>query len=137
MDHLLGIDLQRGVEAEHADCLLLLYPADIKLPVPLGELSTKAWRARVPDLSFVGEPNRLSADHHSWPIIDEVASATRSTRSTGRMSLIRKSHDTNALRPLLPARAQPAEQITRQRWLWLGAAGGMPTRSGLLTPAEG
>jgi len=41
------------------------------LPAPLlEEIASARWK---------GEPNRLSKDHHPWPVIDEVALATEKT----------------------------------------------------------
>lgn len=114
LDRLLGTDLQHGAEAEHADCLLLLHPAD-KPPMPAANISAKAWRARVPGLIFSGEPNVLSPDHREWPAIDEIAQATRTDAATAVKPQARQSDDGHPPRQLIPARAQPAEQIIRQR----------------------
>jgi|tagenome__1003787_1003787.scaffolds.fasta_scaffold20966631_2 SagB-type dehydrogenase family enzyme len=76
---LLGVEAQSGIEAEHADCLIVVsrqegpFPVEQQprfdmSPVMLEELSRIEWH---------GTPNRLSADHQSWPVIDEVAAATR------------------------------------------------------------
>lgn len=68
---LLGIDRQQGIEAERAGCLLVLTPrgraGDVCFDPAL--LTGSSWR---------GEPNRLSLDHHHWPVIDEVEEATES-----------------------------------------------------------
>ncbi len=72
LECLLGIDRQQGVEAEHGESLLLLYPdreniPDFALPEALLEsLAGGKW---------LGEPNRLSSKHHSWSVIDEVSEA--------------------------------------------------------------
>lgn len=68
---LLGIDRQRGIEAERAGCLLAVAPRDrtVVLPFPPASLGGSAW---------CGEPNRLSTAHHHWPVIDEVEEATES-----------------------------------------------------------
>ena len=72
LERFLGIDQQQGIEAEHGDCLLLLYPGrenvpDFALPEALLEsLAGGEW---------LGEPNRLSSEHHSWAVIDEVSEA--------------------------------------------------------------
>ena len=46
---LVGIHLQSGIEAEHADCLLALYPAaaqgEPRAPV---DLTPEQWRSRLP-----------------------------------------------------------------------------------------
>jgi SagB-type dehydrogenase family enzyme len=72
LERFLGIDRQQGVEAEHGECLLLLDSdresvADFALPEALlDSLAAGEW---------LGEPNRLSAEHHPWPVIDEVSKA--------------------------------------------------------------
>jgi SagB-type dehydrogenase family enzyme len=76
---LLGVGDQRGAEAEHPECLLVVAPPPAHLrsqdgrafalsPQLLVELASTKWN---------GLPNRLSKDHHSWPAIDEAARATR------------------------------------------------------------
>jgi SagB-type dehydrogenase family enzyme len=70
---LLGIADPAGPEAEHADALLALHP--------------RGWPGRPEDAverllhdpprELAGRPNRLSADHHDWPVIAAVADATR------------------------------------------------------------
>ena len=83
---LLGVREQRGTEAEHPECLLLVAPpvaglrleqgpALLALPAMLvAELASARWN---------GQPNRLSKDHHHWPVIDEVAVATEKTGLPG------------------------------------------------------
>lgn len=73
---LLGIHHQEGMEAEHPDCLLAVYPSQqgaiavaLQLPSTLIE--------RLAGTALTGIPNRLSRDHHPWPIIDDVSAATR------------------------------------------------------------
>jgi SagB-type dehydrogenase family enzyme len=102
---LLGVHTQQGAEAEHADCLLVLYPDNATQP------PSPAWDLNLAGLtpSFVGQPNRLSKEHHDWPIIDAVGAATRHPGQP--LSLPR-------LLPLSPAgpdRMAPAAQIIRQR----------------------
>jgi SagB-type dehydrogenase family enzyme len=79
LERLLGISGQRGPEAEHPDCLLLLDPA-------AGQEDARrlaAWRPaeallqELGRLPLQGEPNRLSPEHHDWPVIEEVARAAR------------------------------------------------------------
>jgi hypothetical protein len=86
---LLGIegqtgDGQSGMEAEHADCLLAVYPpatfsTDHQRAFTLSEVA----RAPLCPTAWFGVPNRLSADHHPWPVIDDVAAATRRTEPPG------------------------------------------------------
>jgi len=75
---LLGLRLQEGIEAEHPDCVLVIFPADhdasgktpyINLPLSLLQ--------RLSAVEFEGSPNTLSGYHHEWPIIDVVAEACR------------------------------------------------------------
>src|SRR5262249_15577929 len=87
---LAGIDTQRGIEAEHPDCLLAIRPgwggidarafalpsigvpptaetADNATPISAGPAVHRVW---------LGTPNRLSESHHEWPAIDDVAAAS-------------------------------------------------------------
>ena len=75
---LLGLNQEEGIEAEHPDCLLAIFPADknvaptdliVNLPTPLLQ--------RLKAIEFEGCPNTLSGSHHEWPIIDAVAEACR------------------------------------------------------------
>jgi len=113
---LVGIHLQAGIEAEHADCLLAMYPTEARpgtYPVP--DLSPEDWRIRLPSVTFTGEPNLLSRDHHDWPVIEEVSRASRRGRSERRTSHPRSAPSPAIARALLEKRWQPAEQIIRQR----------------------
>ena len=111
-----------GAEAEHPDCLLALYP-------PVGssgfsrsetaEAVTTSLRLRPAlleawvDLPLAGQPNTLSAEHHDWPIIDDVAQATE-RRQAPADAYFQPAPD--ALRSPLPApRFASARQIIRQR----------------------
>jgi SagB-type dehydrogenase family enzyme len=116
LDRLLGTHLQTGIEAEHADCLLVVYPADTDgAGPPVGELAPEAWRTRVPHATFNGKPNPLSRDHHPWPVIAEVSQATRK-RSLDECPLPSLSASSASSLPgLVPVRQHPAEQIFRQR----------------------
>ena len=71
---LLGIHEQQGVEAEHPDELLAVYPAG-----QAAVQDNEPWRGPMQltaTASWSGTPNQLSAEHHDWPIIGEVAAAT-------------------------------------------------------------
>jgi len=68
---LLGIDRQRGIEAERAGCLLALTPRG-RSP------ASRCDPATLGGSPWCGEPNRLSPSHHHWPVIDEVEEATES-----------------------------------------------------------
>jgi SagB-type dehydrogenase family enzyme len=82
---LLGCHEQWGIEAEHADCLLVVAPgaeaasASLELSAPL--------LSRLRQMRFAGHPNRLSDDHHEWLIIDRVATATRYPGRRGGQAL--------------------------------------------------
>ncbi len=113
LNRLLGTHLQDGPEAEHADCVLVLWPATD--PTGDGDLSlTSDMSESLVARRWFGQPNVLSNEHHDWPIIDEVAAA------------IRNADDIELLRPnaewsccLVQAgdndRGLSAEQIIRQR----------------------
>ncbi len=75
---MLAVEDQQGPEAEHADCLLAVSPgresrsdaAARSFRFPGGVLT--ALRSRPP----LGVPNRLSADHLPWPLLDQAIAAT-------------------------------------------------------------
>jgi SagB-type dehydrogenase family enzyme len=115
LNRLLGTHLQAGIEAEHADCLLLLYPASTHPAAQsLPELTPDEWHLRVPEADFLGKPNILSRDHHPWPVIEEVSLATRKNPASAE-----PLETLSGLPPdwpeLIPVRRHPAEQIIRQR----------------------
>jgi SagB-type dehydrogenase family enzyme len=75
---LLGIDDQRGPEAEHPDALLCVHPdpapdAGWARTFALADDVCAALRA----LPRHGAPAALSRDHHPWPAIDAAIEATR------------------------------------------------------------
>jgi SagB-type dehydrogenase family enzyme len=82
---LLGVHTQAGVEAEHADCLMAVFAHGAtfgiddqrRFAIP-GTVSDAVRRAH-----WSGVPNRLSPDHHLWPVIDEVAAATEKRSPPG------------------------------------------------------
>jgi SagB-type dehydrogenase family enzyme len=76
---LLGVHVQAGIEAEHADCLLAIVPQGSSFTLERQRefgIPTSVLDALLGG-SWQGVPNRLSSDHHPWPVIDEVAVATR------------------------------------------------------------
>ncbi|MGH8120742.1 MAG: SagB/ThcOx family dehydrogenase, partial [Gammaproteobacteria bacterium] len=75
---LTGIAQQEGTEAEHPDCLLALYPAGahVTSSVPVVNLP-ETLLDRFRTTPFAGPPNKLSKEHHEWPIIDDIADACR------------------------------------------------------------
>ena len=74
---LLGVDRQQGIEAEHPDCLLAVFPARADTPATIALRWPAALGPRLQAAEFAGTPNRLSHDHQPWPVIDEVAEASR------------------------------------------------------------
>ena len=82
---LLGVQTQAGVEAEHADCLMAVFAQGASFTIDQqrrfaipGTVSDEVRAAR-----WSGAPNRLSRDHHLWPVIDEVAAATEKRSAPG------------------------------------------------------
>jgi SagB-type dehydrogenase family enzyme len=74
---LLGAHLQSGIEAEHADCLIAVFPPTGDLARRLSAFTIpRAVRDELSDAKWSGEPNRLSRGHYPWPAIDEVTAAT-------------------------------------------------------------
>lgn len=115
LNRLLGTSLQDGIEAEHADCLLVLSPKDgTGMQRSFPEFSAEEWRRRIPDATCTGTPNRLSGDHHAWPVIDDVSLATRNSPSE-HIGI----HTHAQSRPLtsgqLMNRKHAAEKVIRQR----------------------
>jgi SagB-type dehydrogenase family enzyme len=102
---LLGIDTQDGPEAEHPDVLLWLAPHDRLSPRPA--LAVGTMTALLHDPS---PPNQLSPDHRDWPIIAEVAAASR--RVGGRPTPSWPPIDSAVLKP---TGAGPARTLLRRR----------------------
>ncbi len=115
---LLGVDRQSGIEAEHPDCMLAVFPhnpevkggsVELRLPETLLE--------RIRGAELFGTPNRLSHDHHLWPIIDEVSQATRFTVSSS-VSAIERPEAVDLVAQQFSSnldRQVSARQIIRQR----------------------
>lgn len=109
---LLGVRGQKGMEAEHPDALVAIFPRegipgnrDISLTLPdslLDRLSTAAHQ---------GEPNRLSFSHHAWPVIDDAALAARFPGG-GRGE---EYEGVPMASTLIPDRGVPAQRIIHQR----------------------
>jgi SagB-type dehydrogenase family enzyme len=81
MSILLGIEAQSGPEAEHVDCLLVVYPDKRdEIEKEKGNLLqnvTPKMLEKVQNITLLGEINQLSESHHDWPIIDEVSLAAK------------------------------------------------------------
>ncbi len=71
---LLGVATQSGFEAELPEALVVVYPANLSFPLA-------QWRhfrvPLLPELVWSGVPSPLANEHHPWPVIGEVAEATR------------------------------------------------------------
>ncbi len=82
---LLGVHVQTGVEAEHADCLLAVFPQRAGLTIEAQRVFAIPGTVRdeLRGTRWTGAPNRLSSDHHPWPVIDEVAAATEKISPPG------------------------------------------------------
>jgi SagB-type dehydrogenase family enzyme len=117
LNRLLGTHLQAGIEAEHADCLLVLYPTGDGLSDPpvAGGWSPGQWRVRVPDAVFTGNPNRLSRNHRQWTAIEEVLRATRNEPADDTTLPAFSPYPDPIPQGTVPTRKHPAEQIIRQR----------------------
>ena len=112
---LLGVRNQRGPEAEQPECLLVAAPpvrglsleerAAFELPASvLAGLASARWN---------GTPNRLSKDHHPWPVIDEVVLATEKSGRAGNTSWEPFHFDNNSL--ALGDAPLPLRSIVQQR----------------------
>jgi SagB-type dehydrogenase family enzyme len=116
LDRLLGTHAQTGIEAEHADCLLAVYPSDsdgARGPLPC--VSFDEWRETLVATEFFGEPNRLSRDHHPWPAIEQVAQAARRGPIVSATAPRPTPTPFHAWNGAVPDRNRSAEQIIRQR----------------------
>ncbi len=82
---LVGVHVQTGIEAEHADCLLAVFPPGGGFTIDEQRVFTipSTVRDELRGARWSGVPNRLSGDHHFWPVIDEVATATEKLSRPG------------------------------------------------------
>jgi nitroreductase len=74
---MLGIDQQTGIEAEHVDCLMVIFPhkqdgEPVKTSLTIDPVVVQTLQGN----TLLGEINRLSEHHHDWPIIEQVILAT-------------------------------------------------------------
>lgn len=104
---LLGVRDQVGIEREHPDALLAVYPAGAEVE------GLWQWHPSAEALAgisgWIGAPNTLSAEHHDWAIIDEVSQAAT---KDAPLSGARVTFDA---RPDELARPAGARAIIRQR----------------------
>ncbi len=116
---LLGIEDQTGIESEHVDCLLVIYPRNETDEIEnkkhhMLENAITNTLAEIQSIPRLGETNTLSESHHEWPIIDEVSLAAKRVR---RQYANESARPTNL--PLkagfLPDCNETAFQIIRQR----------------------
>lgn len=68
----LATDVQAGPEREVPELLVVVYPAGAAFPVE----QARHLRLAAAGPAF-GVPRALSAEHHAWPVLDEVEAATR------------------------------------------------------------
>jgi nitroreductase len=82
---LLGVHDQHGIEAEHADCLLAVFPEGNVFTIDdQRAFRIPDWvRADLERARWFGTANRLSSGHHAWPVIDEVSEATEKQTAPG------------------------------------------------------
>ena len=113
---LLGTDRQQGIEAEHPDCMLAVFPRlEPHRAEPMTVHVPPALLERLAMHEFAGTPNRLSPEHQAWPVIDEVARAVHYTAETVVSDQQPEKRSTPALSGSWPDRLLPAQQIIRQR----------------------
>jgi SagB-type dehydrogenase family enzyme len=109
LDRLLAVDDQSGPEAESGACLLAVVPIDgieAEKDPPLAALEDLAQGLTS------GVANRLSPYHHHWPLIDQVATASKdSCRRTACPKTLRRG----AAIDLEALRSCSARQIIHQR----------------------
>lgn len=111
---LLGIHEQKGTEAEHVDGLMLMQPGTVD-EAPGGLTLAQDLRQDLLTSPPAGVANKLSDEHHHWPVIDEVSDVClRNGISTIHLS---SAHEHSGRTPnrLTPPREAGAFRIIRQR----------------------
>lgn len=109
---LLGLDRQAGIEAEHPDALLCVAPALPEDAVLRTWAPEESVLARLRERDPQGTANALSADHHPWKIIEEVAEdCRRSGGASGEFFDLRPREQP----PDVTLRPVPARQTYRTR----------------------
>jgi len=113
----LGTNRQHGIEAEHPDCLLVVFPGGESMEPSRPQVHVPASLVeRLATAEFFGRPNPLSRDHHDWPVIDEVSRAVHYL-AEGETAPDEVQHgQQSAVSGSSPAeRLLPAQKIIRQR----------------------
>ena len=112
LDHILGCHSQSGPEAEHADCLVAVFPASVERDTR--EIRTPRELAVDSDPEvFLGRPNRLSTSHRDWPVIEEAARSASSPGFAGS-PIVGKTEDLHKS-PRRDSRAIEARPLIRGR----------------------
>ena len=104
----LGLDREAdfvGAEREEPECIAVVTPADVSpwIDADPAALVDAARRA-----SWRGVANQLSGGHVEWPIIDDVAEATRRVRFAPRHRSGRPEPGSKGAEPALPVSPSPA-----------------------------
>jgi len=111
---LLGCENQEGIEAEHADCLLVIDPHPRTLKTEKRPLHfDQAFLSKIKNIPCLGKENKLSDSHHDWPIIEQVSAA--SSKKSGADCNTVKQTQKQASVGLFPNGNKPAFEIIRQR----------------------
>ena len=116
---LLGIEDQTGSEAEHVDCLVVVYPKnktdeiEIKMRHMLENVTTNTLN-EFQNIAPLGKINKLSESHREWPIIDEVSLAAKKMQALDDNNADRPSNSPSKT-SVLPQCNKMAFEIIRQR----------------------
>ncbi len=113
---LLGLDRQEGIEAEHADCLLIIDPRADQTQQKRTSFQLKAdFLTRLRKTPCLGKENRLSEDHHDWPIIEAVSAASKNNETVAQ-TLEQKTKDLQTKKPqMISLSKNTAFHIIRKR----------------------
>lgn len=119
LDLLLGTNAQQGVEAEEPACLVAFSPgAEKKTPFIIARERFDPFIPVLERTEPLGKENRLSRNHHAWPVIDQVTDATRYDGALfpcERHSESSAESSAPSSPSLGPACRQSAHRIIRQR----------------------
>ena len=86
----LGVDRDadfEGAEREDPECIAIVTAGD---PGPFLDADPAPWVEAARSAQWQGRANRLSPDHVDWPLIDEVAAATRYACGASPVGLARR-----------------------------------------------